>query len=447
MRALTISVALTVAALVAVSADDQWPQFRGAQSGAVADDPSLPDTWSDTQNVVWKTEIPGVGWSSPIVWDDHIFVTASVPTAPERQSPKGLYDPGDENGRMKAGSEHRFIVYDVDFKTGKIVWQRELVRGLPRVQRHVKNSFASETPVTDGQRLYVYFGSAGVMAALDFNGRPVWTKEIAALDGRQAFGTASSPAIYKDRVYVVHDNASESFIIAFNKNTGEELWRTKRDEVEDWSTPFVWENELRTEIVTSGMNRVRSYDLDGKQLWELRGMTVNVVPTPFSKHGLVYVNSGYPGGSPRPVYAIRPGASGDITLKEGETSNQFIVWYQPLLGTYNTSSLAYGDFYYTLLDRGFLLCHDAKTGAQIYGRQRIAPEASGFTASPWAYNGKIFLLSEDGDTFVIQAGKEFKLLGKNTLNEMSLATPAVVRGSVILRTQTKLYRIAKQAGR
>ena len=264
-------------------------------------------------------------------------------------------------------------------------------------------------------------------------------------DGRQAFGTAASPALHKDRVIVVNDNTSESYIAAYAKTDGREMWRVKREEVENWSTPYIWENELRTEIVTAGLNKVRSYDLDGKLLWELKGMTVNVVPTPFSRHGLVYINSGYPGGSPRPVYAIRPGASGDISLKPDETSNEFIVWYQPLLGTYNTSSLAYGDIYYTLLDRGFLLAHDAKTGKPIYGRQRI-PEASGFTASPWAYNGKVFLLSEEGDTYVIEAGPEFKVVGKNALNDMALATPAVVRGSLIIRTQSKLFRIAKDAG-
>jgi hypothetical protein len=245
-------------------------------------------------------------------------------------------------------------------------------------------------------------------------------------------------------VIVVHDNATESFIAAFDKRSGAELWRVKRDEVENWSTPFVWQNDRRTEIVTAGLRKVRSYDLDGKLLWELSGMTINVTPTPFAGHGLVYVNSGYPGASPRPVYAIRPGAAGDISLKPGETRNDFVAWYQPLLGTYNTSSLVYGDYYYTLLDRGFLLCHDARTGAQVYGRQRISAESSGFTASPWAYNGKIFLLSEDGDTFVVQAGPEYKLLGKNSLNEMALATPAVVRGSLIVRTQSSLYRIAKR---
>jgi outer membrane protein assembly factor BamB len=439
-----VAVGLALLALVSLSASDQWPQFRGTEAGSVADDPALPDTWSESENVAWKTDIPGAGWSSPVVWNDHILLTATISSRSEPAPIKGLYDPGDENGRTRSVAEHRWMVYDVDFNTGKIRWQQEVLRAVPRVQRHVKNSFASETPVTDGERVYVYFGSIGVLTALDMNGRRAWTKELGAFDGRQAFGTAASPILHQDRVIVVHDNATESFIAAFNRKTGDEIWRVKRDEVENWSTPFVWENELRTEIVTSGLRKVRSYDLDGKPLWELSGMTVNVTPTPFASHGLVYINSGYPGASPRPVYAIRPGAAGDISLKPGETSNQFIVWYQPLLGTYNTSSLVYGDLYYTLLDRGFLLCHDARTGRQIYGRQRISAEAAGFTSSPWAYNGKIFLLSEDGDTFVIQAGPEFKLLGKNPLNEMALATPAVVRGSLLIRTQSKLYRIAKK---
>ena len=175
-------------------------------------------------------------------------------------------------------------------------------------------------------------------------------------------------------------------------------------------------------------------------------MTVNVVPTPFARHGLLYVSSGYPGANPRPVYAIRPGASGDISLKPDETSNEYIAWYQPTLGTYNTSALVYGDYYYTLLDRGFLVCHDARTGREVYKRQRISAESSGFTASPWAYNGKIFLLSEDGDTYVIQAGPEFKVLGKNALGEMTLATPAVSRGSLIIRTASKLYRVGGRDG-
>jgi outer membrane protein assembly factor BamB len=309
--------------------------------------------------------------------------------------------------------------------------------------RHVKNSYASETPVTDGNRVYVYFGSIGMLYALDLSGKTIWTKELGAFNTQVELGTGASPVLFKDRLYVVNDNTTKSFLAAFNTRNGEEVWRVDRNEQGNWSTPLVWENEQRTEIVTTGTRAVRSYSLDGKLLWELSGMSTLTIPSPFAKDGLLYVSSGYPGGALRPVYAIRPGASGDISLKPGETSNEYIAWFQPLLGTYNTSALVYGGYYYTLLDRGFLLCHDAKTGKQIYGRQRISIGTSGFTTSPWAYNGKIFLLSEDGDTFVVQAGPEFKVLGKNSLDEMPLATPAVLRSSLIVRTQSKLYRIAK----
>jgi outer membrane protein assembly factor BamB len=335
------------------------------------------------------------------------------------------------------------VLYDVDFETGRVRWSRELHSAPPPIAKQVRNSYASETPVTDGERVYVYFGSIGVVAALDMNGRTVWTKEIGAFESQQGWGMAASPIVYKDRLYIVNDNKSQSFIVALDKNTGDEVWKVTRDEVESWSTPVAWENELRTEIVTTGMRRVRSYGLDGKLLWELTGMSdFGPIPTPFARNGFVYISAGYPGSPRRPVFAIRPGASGDISLKPDETNSRYVVWFEPLLGSYQTSALAYGDYYYTLLDRGFLLCHDARTGKQVYGRQRIAT-GSGFAASPWAYNGKIFALSEDGDTYVVQAGPEFKLLGKNSLNEMALASPAVARGSLFIRTHANLYRIAK----
>ena len=209
------------------------------------------------------------------------------------------------------------------------------------------------------------------LTALDFEGRPVWTKEL-GLFNPDDYGTGASPVVYKDRLYIVNDNVTESFLAAFDKKTGEEIWRVRRDETgANWSTPVVWEHDRGTEIVTTGTRKIRSYDLDGKPLWELGGMSELTTPSPFVRHGLVYASSGYPGAPLRPVYAIRPGASGDISLKPGETSNQFIAWSQPLLGSYNTSALVYGDYYYTLLDRGFLLCHDARTGKQVYGRQRL----------------------------------------------------------------------------
>ena len=405
----------------------------------------MPEVWSETENVVWMTDIPGLGWSSPVVWDDHIFVTTAISSGEERTPRPGLYDPGADYGATRSSASHRWLVYDLDFSTGAVRWVRELGLAVPGIERHIKNSFASETPVTDGERLYVYFGTIGLVAALELDGEVAWTRELGVYNGRQRFGTAASPALHDDRLYVVNDNTTQSFLVAFEASSGEEVWRVERDEVENWSSPFIWENELRTEIVTAGRRQIRSYDLNGGLLWELSGMTVNVVPTPFAQDGLVYISSGYPGGMPRPVYAIRAGASGDISLRPGQNGNDFVVWYQPRLGTYNTSALVYDGAYYTLLDRGFLLSHDARTGREIYGRTRVKP-GSGFTASPWAYNGRIFLLGEDGDTFVVRAGSEFELLRTNSLNEMALATPAVVRGSLILRTQSKLYRISNETG-
>ena len=424
----------------------QWTKFRGPDAGAVPDDPRLPDTWSETTNVTWKTDIPGLGWSSPVVWDEHVFLTTAVSAGEERQPVRGLYDPGAASGATRSTAGHRWVVYDLDFETGDVRWSREIAAAVPQIERHLKNSFASETPVTDGERLYVYFGTIGLVAALDLTGEVLWRRDLGVFNGRQRFGTAASPALHGGRLYVVNDNSTASFLVALDAATGDEVWRVERDEVENWATPLVWENDLRTEIVTAGLRRIRSYDLDGQLLWEVGGMTVNVVPTPFARDGLVYISSGYPGGMPRPVYAIRPGASGDISLSPGENGNDFIVWYQPMLGTYNTSALVYEGHYYTLLDRGFLLNHDAQTGREVYGRTRIKP-GSGFTASPWAYNDRIFLMGEDGDTFVIRAGSEFELLHTNSLNEMALATPAVVRGSLLLRTQTKLYRISNDSRR
>lgn len=438
---------LPLLGLGAAPAVAQWHQFRGPQAGVAADSPALPETWSETENVAWKTTIPGLGWSSPVVWNDHVFVTSAVSSGEEAKALPGLYDPGDEQGKTRSTSVQQWTVFDLDARTGRIRWATELKSAVPPLLRHIKNSFASETPTTDGERVYVFFGSVGLVAALDFQGKVVWSKELGAFNGPQEFAPAASPVLHKGRLYVTNDNTTKSYLAAFDAKTGDLLWRADREETENWSTPFIWENDRRTEIVTSGRGKVRSYDLDGKVLWELTGMTGNVVPTPFARHGMVYISSGYPGAQVRPVYAVKPGAHGDISLKPGETSNEYIAWFQPRLGTYQTSALVYGDYFYTLLDRGLLLCHDARSGKEVYGRQRIAAEATGFTASPWAYNGKIFLLGEEGDTFVIRAGPTFELLGKNTLNEMALASPAITADSLYIRTQSRLFKIAKQVPR
>jgi outer membrane protein assembly factor BamB len=433
-----------------VFAEQEWPQFRGPKSGVAADDPALPDTWSATTNVAWKIDVPGRGWSSPVVSGDHVFITAAVNTKGSEESLKPVpsYTPRSFGGPMSgqdistSTDPHRWVLYDVEFNTGKIRWEQTIRTSVPSEPKHQKNSYASETPITDGERVYAYFGNLGLFA-FDMSGKPVWSKPMDSFKVRNGWWHAASPIIHRDRVYIVNDNDERSFIAAYDKKTGDEIWRTIREEGSNWATPFVWENGSRTEIVTAGTKKVRSYDLNGKLLWEFSGMASIDIPTPLAAHGLLFITSGYPADPLRPAYAIRPGASGDISLKKDETSNAFIAWSHPTLGPYNPSPIVYGDYYYTLFDRGLFTCHDAKTGKEIYGRQRITADAAGFTSSPWAYNGKIFMTSEDGDTYVIQAGPEFKVLGKNSLDEMTLATPAVARGSLFIRTASKLYRITR----
>ena len=430
---------LSLGDLSATSAADNWPGFRGLRAGVADDDPTLPETWSQTENVAWRIPVPGRGWSSPIVWDDLIIVTSVINDGTTVDPLIGLYD--GHVGEGIPATEHRWMVYGIDFTDGHIRWEREVHRSVPETSKHGKNSYASETPVTDGERIYVYFGTIGLFS-FDMNGEPVWSHDLEPVQAR-GWGTAASPVLHDGRLYIVNDNEGQSYIAAFDSATGERIWQVDRDEGSNWSTPFVWENDIRTEIVTAGTDKVRSYGLDGSLLWELSGMTWITSLTPFAAHGLLYVSSGFLGDAFRPLYAILPGAIGDISLTDGRTRNEYISWSNGKLGTYNTSALVYDDILYTLLDRGFFLSHDARTGEEIYSRRRIARRPTTFSASPWAYNGKIFAISEEGETFVIRAGPEYEVLGSNALDEMTLTTPAVSQGSVIIRTISHLYRIAE----
>jgi outer membrane protein assembly factor BamB len=418
-----------------------WPQFRGGTAAGVSDENGLPETWDTTQNVAWKADIPGRGWSSPVVWGDRVFLTTVVNEGKSEDPKKGLYFGGE---RLTAPeSVHRWAVYCLDAKTGKVRWERQAHKAVPATGLHIKNSYASETPVTDGERVYAYFGNVGLFC-YDMDGKEVWSQKWPAVKTRFGWGTAASPALHRGRLYIVNDNEENSYLVALDAKTGKELWRADRDEKSNWATPYVWENEKRTEIVTAGSKRVLSYDLDGKPLWELSGMSMIAIPTPFAKHGLLFVCSGYVLDRSKPLYAIRPGASGDISLKKDETHNESIAWCQKQAGPYNPTPVVAGDYLYVLYDRGFLACYDARTGKEIYDKQRLSGGA--FTASPWAAGGKVFCLSEDGDTFVILAGREFKLLGRNRLDEMCMATPALADGRLFIRTLSKLYCIQNSSG-
>jgi len=423
----------------------------------------LPEKWSKTENVEWSVEIPGRGWSSPIVNGHSVFLTTVVTEGKSKPPQMGTeYSNEYVAELMKQGLSEKevlekvtardielpkevmlhYYLYSFDLETGNVRWKREFYTGQPPGGRHRKNSFASETPVTDGKLVYVYIANLGLYA-YDMKGAQVWHTPLEAYPIYLDFGTGGSPALFGDMLLIVNDNEKQQFIAAFDTKTGKPVWRTNRDLATKgegpprrsaWVTPFVWKTAQRTEVVTVGPGAAVSYDAAGKELWRLSGMSDIPIPSPFAYNGLLYVN----GGRGKPLFAIKPGAAGDVTPGEDGKSN-YVVWSQPRGGTYLPTEVAYDGALYALSEIGILSSFDAKTGKVNY-RARI--EGGGaFTSSPWAYNGKVFCLSEEGKTFVIAAGEKFALLGSNLLDEMAQATPAIVGDRLLLRTESRLYSI------
>jgi outer membrane protein assembly factor BamB len=440
-RLLFAAIAMFAACLPQSQADGNWPQFRGPESRGVADGATFPDRWTATENVAWKTAIPGRGWSSPVVWKDRVFLTTVINQGTSEEPKKGLYFGGDRTKPPE--SVHQWQVYCLDINDGKVLWKKQVHEGKPVTSIHIKSSYASETPVTDGERVYCFFGNLGVFC-FDLDGNEIWKHLIPPQPTRYGWGTAASPVLHKGRLYVVNDNEKDSSLTALDAKTGSEIWKTPREEKSNWSTPFIWTNPLRTEIITPGSGLIRSYDLDGKLLWSLKGMSSITIAMPYEAHGLLYISSGYVGDSSRPIYAIKPGAKGNISLKAGETSNESIAWSLPKAAPYNPSTIVYKDLLYVLHDRGLVGCVQAQDGTEVYAPERL-PNGRAFTASPWAANDKLFFLNEDGLTFVATAGREFKVLHTNPLapDDMGMATPAIAGDRLLIRTSARVYCIRK----
>ena len=462
---LSLAAALVTASLIAAPAPPEttWPQFRGHAGRAVSAVDNLPTSWSTTINVAWRADVPGRAWSSPIVWGDQVIVTSAVGSGPFKQPSPGIYGNDYVAELQKQGlteaqimeklrardlespqevGELRFMVYSFDVKTGKVRWEQEAHKGLPIGGRHRKNTYASETPATDGERVYALFGNIGLFCfAMD--GKPLWSYKIDPQPRYLDFGTAASPIVHGGRVYILDDNEKSSFLAALDAKTGAVIWKTPRTGLgrilSGWSTPFVWVNARRTEIVTIGPQLAVSYDVDGHELWRLKGLT-QANPTPTEGDGLLFIGTGSQGESNRPLFAIKPGASGDISLAQGATSNEFVAWFQPRAAAYTSSPLVFGGRVYAVNDTGVLQVFDARTGKELY-KARVGGVGNTFSASPWAYGGKVFFLSEEGDTFVIKPGDTYEEIAKNSLGEMALASPAVTRDGLFVRTQSKLYRI------
>jgi outer membrane protein assembly factor BamB len=444
---------------------ENWTQFRGANGDGVAKDAQLPDEWSKDTNVAWKMKVPGVAWSAPIIWGDKVFVTTAV-TDNQKKPTGGFGGPGGRPGGFGRDPKppdvmYKWEIYCLSAADGKVLWKQTAAEQKPKIHIHASNSYATETPVTDGERIYAYFGMTGVFC-YDLSGKQIWKKDLGSYRMAMGHGTGSSPVLDDGRLFIQCDNEEKSFLVALDAKTGKELWRVERSERTAWSTPLVWKNKVRTEVVCAGTQHARSYDpATGKQLWELGGMSGQIKASPVADAEMLYVGTGGgpggfggfgerpgPGGrggrdGGKPLFAVKAGAAGDITLKDGAKSNDGVAWHLPQGGPATPSLLLYQGCLYVLEERaGQLICYDARTGKQHY-KERLQG-SRGFTSSPWAADGKVYFVDSDARTFVVQAGQEFKLLGKNEIDEMCWSSPAVANGALFLRTVEQLYCIKKK---
>ena len=421
-----------------------WPAFRGANAAGVADGQGAVAEWNPGTgtNVKWKTPIPGLATSSPIVWSDRVIVITAA-SDEDSSFRTGLY--GDVKP-VDTLPVHSYRVYALDRASGKIVWQHEAFKGPPLTRRHTKSSHANATPVTDGRHIVSVFGSIGLMVCHSMDGTLLWKKDIGALDSgwfldpSYQWGHSSSPIIYKSSIILQADQSRGSFLGAFDLATGRELWRTARaDEVSTWATPTILAGPKGDELITNG-TKVRGYDPStGALLWTLSPNSEIAIGTPVVHRDLAIVTAGYP--PIRPVYAVRAGARGDISLPQGRTSSEAIAWSHDRDGTYISSPIVYRDQLYTLNQNGILTSYDANTGALLY-RARVGGGGA-FSASPVAADGKLYLASEDGDVFVIQAGRQYVELAKNPMNEVIMASPAISDGLIIIRTLGHVWGIGQ----
>jgi outer membrane protein assembly factor BamB len=422
--------------IVQAQTEAHWPQWRGPFFNGMARG-DAPAVWSDTKNIKWKAQIPGRGFSTPVIWGERVFLTTAIPNkAEEPQAPAA------EGGRGGGGAgplvEHRFEVLCLDRKTGKLLWQRTAKVATPHEGYHrVYGSFASNSPITDGRYVYAFFGSRGLYV-YDFNGKLIWEKDFGVqMKMRLAFGEGAAPLLVGDQLFLVFDHEGESsFIVAVDKRNGKELWRSQRDERSSWSTPLAIEHNGRTEIVVSATNKVRSYDArNGKVLWESAGLGANVIPVPVYHNGMVLVMSGY--RDPK-LMAIKLGKDGDLTGSDA------IAWSHTRGLAYTTSPVLYDNKLYVVTDNGMVSAFNATTGEPFYSQTRL-PKTYNVKASPVGANGKLYLATEDGDVVVLKMGEKFEVLGVNTLeDQVFIATPVIADGEIYLRGQNTLFCISEK---
>lgn len=427
------------------SNDTNWPSFRGKEALGIAENYPTATTWNveKSENIKWKIPIEGLGHSSPIIWDDHIYVTTTISGKEDPHLKVGLYG---NIASVEDETVHKWKIYAIDKNSGKITWEKLGHEGVPRIKRHTKATHANSTPVTDGRYIVTFLGSEGLFC-YTMDGTLVWHKDLGLLDSgyyivpQAQWGFASSPIIHNDMVIVQCDVQKNSFVAAFDIKTGEQIWRTDRDEVPTWGTPAVHVSPERSQIIVNGYKHIGGYDLKtGQELWKLVGGGDIPVPTPIIAFDLVFITNAH--GKAAPMYAIRLDAKGDITLKDDKTSNEFVEWSVQRNGAYMQTPLVYGDYIYSSRDNGVLKCYVAKTGELIY-QERMGSGRTGFTASPVAANNKLYFTGEYGDIYVVQTGPEFKVLAINPMDEICMATPAISKGVIYFRTRGHLVAVGE----
>ncbi|MDZ4801542.1 MAG: PQQ-binding-like beta-propeller repeat protein [Bryobacteraceae bacterium] len=419
--------------------DDDWLKWRGPDNNGVARG-DAPLTWSDKENIAWKVPVAGKGHSSPVIWGNRIFLTAAVqndapPAARAEAAP--AEGPGGRRGGPRGGPtprEHKFVVLCIDRTSGKTIWEKVALMATPHESYHpTYGSFASHTVVTDGKMVWASFGSRGLYA-YDFEGRLVWKKDVPPMRMRMQFGEGAAPVLDGNTLYLKYDQTQGSYLLAVDKKTGKELWRADRGDVSDsWSQPLVVTHEGVKQLVVSGTPKTRAYNPEtGAVIWEAVGLGANVIPAPVAANGMVFVMSGF--RDPK-LLAIRLGRTGDLTGTDA------IVWTNERGNSYTPSPVLHDGKLYFLTDNGMLSCFDAATGKPFYQQQRL-PKPYNFKASPVAANGKLYLSAENGDVIVVALGGEFRVLATNTLtDQVFIATPAVVAGTMYLRSQDSLFAV------
>jgi len=422
-----------------------WGQFRGTGARGIADGQRPATNWDADkgQNLAWKTPIPGLGHSCPVVWNDRLFITTAI-SSKSAAIRTGVY--GDVTS-VEDDSEHEFVTYCLSAETGETLWQQTACKRTPRVKRHLKSTHANSTVATDGTHVVAWFGSEGVYC-YTMDGQLIWEKDLGLLDSgwfydrdyQWQFG--ASPIIHNDRLILLCDIQDQSFIAMYDVATGNEIWKTNRDEIPSWSTPTVVETPTGLQIVTNATGAARGYEFEtGEEIWQIKRNSEIAVPTPFAARGLIYISSGY--RPIQPIYAIRLDATGDLTLDEAIDRSDSVAWSDTKGGPYMPTPIVYGDYLYICSNSGILTCHQAATGNLVYKKRLPMKTNRSFVGSPIAADGNLFLTSEEGETAVIQAGPAFKLISHNFCGENCLTTPAISSGSVYIRGQNHVFALRR----